>query len=168
MKRGAVRHALMPVAILVLYFSIPVDAERAPMGVLLGLVLSAVALVGVVVVLVAEARGARRLEGRHFILALELVLVVFAFAYYVLATNPAGQFAGLSTRVDALYFSTTTAATVGYGDIHATGQGARVLVTAHMVFNLVFIAGVLNLVRDRMTERATLYRADAPDGPHEG
>lgn len=161
--RPAVRAVVMPVAILVLYFVVPVDAERAPIGVLLGVALGAAALVGVVAVVVAEARGARRLVGRHFIIALEISLVVFAFAYYVIATNDAGQFGGLSTRVDALYFATATAATVGYGDVHPTGQPARVLVTAHMIFNLVFIAGVVNLVRDRMSERrAALHRTSMP------
>ena len=131
--------------------------------VLLGVVLSAAALIGVVGLVVAEARGAHRLVGRHFIIALELAVVVFAFAYYVIATNDSGQFAGLGTRVDALYFSTATAATVGYGDVHPTGQGARILVTLHMLFNLVFIAGVINLVRDRMSERrAALRRTRTP------
>ncbi|MGA8044829.1 MAG: potassium channel family protein [Dermatophilaceae bacterium] len=159
-NRPSVRAVVMPIAILVLYFVIPVDAERAPVGVLLGIALSVAALVGVVAVIVAEARGAHRLVGRHFVLALELAVVVFAFAYYVIATNEAEQFAGLGTRVDALYFSTATAATVGYGDVHPIGQPARALVTLHMLFNLVFIAGVVNLVRDRMSERrAALYRA---------
>jgi hypothetical protein len=154
----------MPAAILLFYFAVPVDTERAPVGVLLGLILSAAALVGVVAVVVAEARGARRLVGRHFIIALEVAVVVFAFAYYVIATNETGEFEGLGTRVDALYFSTATAATVGYGDVHPIGQGARVLVTVHMLFNLVFIAGVVNLVRDRMTERrAALHRTAAPN-----
>jgi voltage-gated potassium channel len=166
MNRPTVRAVLMPLAILVLYFVVPVDAERAPVGVLLGVLLGAAALVGVVAVVVAEARGARRLVGRHFVIALEVALVVFAFAYYVIATNDTGQFGGLSTRVDALYFSTATAATVGYGDVHPTGQPARALVTLHMVFNLVFIAGVVNLVRDRMSERrAALHRTAPPHTP---
>lgn len=168
-NRPTIRALVMPIAVLVLYFVIPVDAERAPVGVLLGVALSAAALVGVVGVVVAEARGARRLVGRHFVLALELAVVVFAFAYYVIATNDVGQFAGLGTRVDALYFSTATAATVGYGDVHPSGQAARVLVTLHMLFNLVFIAGVVNLVRDRMSERrAALYRAGSDRSHKEG
>ena len=158
--RPLVRAVLMPTAILVLYFVVPVDVDRAPVGVLLGIILSVGAFVAAVAVVIAEARGAHRLAGRHLVLALELAVVVFAFAYYVIATNDPGQFAGLGTRIDALYFSMATAATVGYGDVHAIGQVARALVTFHMLFNLVFIAGVVNLVRDRMSERrAALHRA---------
>lgn len=159
-------HVVMPMAILVLYFVVPVDAQRAPVGVLLGVLLSAAALMGVVAVVVAEARGARRLEARHFIIVLEVAVVVFAFVYYLIATHDAGQFTGLGTRIDALYFSTVTAATVGYGDIHPTGQSARVVVTVHILFNIVFIAGIVNLLRDRMSERrAALHRPDAPHPP---
>ena len=77
-------HVVMPMAILVLYFVVPVDAQRAPVGVLLGVLLSAAALMGVVAVVVAEARGARRLEARHFIIVLEVAVVVFAFVFYLM------------------------------------------------------------------------------------
>ena len=73
-----------------------------------------------------EARGARRrLSGWHLVLVLEVVLVVFSFVYYLIAGNNPEEFAGLVTRLDALYFATTTTATVGFGDVHATGQLAR-------------------------------------------
>lgn len=152
-SRSWVNVVAIPIAVLVAYFVVPVDTERAPVGVLVGVLVAVAALVGVVLVVVAEARGARRLTGWHLVLALETALVVFAFTYYVSATNNPGEFAGLATRVDALYFSTATAATVGYGDVHPTGQTARAVVTLHMIFNLVFIAAVVNLARDRMSER---------------
>jgi voltage-gated potassium channel len=144
---------ITPIAVLAIYFALPVDAEHAPVGVLAGVLISAAALAAVVMVLAAEARGARRLTGWHLVIALEIALVVFALTYYAIATNHPEQFVGLSTRIDALYFSTTTATTVGYGDIHAAGQAARVVVTLHMMFNLVFIAGVVNLARDWASER---------------
>lgn len=144
----------VPIAVLALYFVVPVDAQRAPLGVLAGVVVSAVALAGVAYVVFTEARSARRrLTGWHLVLALEIALVVFSFTYYLIAIDDPHQFAGLDTRLDAMYFATTTVATVGYGDVHATGQLARAVVTLHMVFNLVFIAAVVNLARDRMSER---------------
>jgi hypothetical protein len=87
------------------------------------------------------------------VLTLEVALVVFSFTYYVVATNDPHQFVGISTRLDALYFSTTTASTVGYGDVHPAGQVARTIVTLHMAFNLVFIAAVVNLGRDWMNKQ---------------
>jgi hypothetical protein len=154
------------VAVLAIYFVVPVDAERAPLGVLAGVVISIVALVMVVAAVAREVRGARRLSGWHLLLALEVALVVFSFVYYFVATRHPGEFAGLSTRLDALYFSTATAATVGYGDVHPVGQEARGLVTLHMIFNIVFIAAVVNLAKARMSERraAAQDRVEPPDG----
>lgn len=167
MHRPWVKAVTVPIAVLALYFVVPVDAQRAPVGVLTGVLLSVAALVGVVVAIFVETRGTqRRLTGWHLVLALEIALVVFSFTYYVIATNDPGQFAGLSTRLDAMYFSTATAATVGYGDVHATGQLARALVTLHMVFNIVFIAAVVNLARERMSERReAAHHAAAPEPP---
>ena len=46
------------------------------------------------------------------------------------------EFVGLETKTDALYFALTTLATVGFGDVHAEGQIARVLLIAQMIFNV--------------------------------
>ena len=43
------------------------------------------------------------------------------------------------TRTDALYFTVTVFATVGFGDIVATTEGARVLVMGQMVAGIVII-----------------------------
>ena len=56
----------------------------------------------------------------------------------IINLSPA-EISGLDTRIDALYFTLTTMTTTGYGDIHATGQLARVLVSVVFVFNIVFI-----------------------------
>ena len=56
-------------------------------------------------------------------------------------------------RLDALYFSMTTMSTVGYGDIHAQGQLARLLVTVQLVFNLVFVASLVSLIQDQIRQR---------------
>lgn len=159
----------MPIGILVMYFVVPVNAERAPVGVLVGIVLSAVALAGVVIVIVKEVRRAQhRLSALHLVLALEITVVVFSFVYYMIAINDPTEFDGIVTRLDAIYFSTTTVATVGFGDINATGQLARGLVTLNMVFNLVFIAALVNLVKDRMSERREAFQAteQLPDPPN--
>jgi hypothetical protein len=42
-------------------------------------------------------------------------------------------------RTDALYFTVTTFATVGFGDITATSQIARLMVTVQMVLDLLIL-----------------------------
>ena len=54
----------------------------------------------------------------------------------------ADQIDGLETRTDALYFTLSTMATVGFGDVHAVGQLARVTVSFMIVFNIVVVAAL--------------------------
>lgn len=142
---------VFPSALLASYFVVPVNADDAPVGVLIGIVISVVSL-GIVSALVfREAMSSdRRLGVIHLVLALELVLIIFSFAYYIIADNGKNEIVGISTRLDALYFSVTTVSTVGYGDIHATGQLARGLVTLNIAFNLAFVASLVNLIRERV------------------
>lgn len=134
MSRPRPNLVTVAVAVLAVYFVMPVDTARAPLGVVAGVAVSTVVLALVARIVFQELRGAqRRLAPWHLALALEMSLVVFAFAYYVVVVNAPAQFSGLSTRIDALYFATATTATVGFGDVHASGQVARALVTAHMV-----------------------------------
>jgi voltage-gated potassium channel len=56
---------------------------------------------------------------------------------------------------DALYFSISTLATVGFGDVHAAGQLARGAVAVQIVFNLVFVGTVAAMISGLMRHRAT-------------
>jgi voltage-gated potassium channel len=123
-------------------------------------------VVGWIVVREARRRTAGigpRLRGLHLVLALELVLVAFALMYFTLAVNGTDQFVGIATRIDALYFSTVTMTTVGFGDIVPRGQTARALVSLQLVFDVVFIALVANLVRQGLRARA--HTQDASTRP---
>lgn len=156
---------LLPVAVLVFYFAVPFGTDDAPVGTLLGLLLGAASLVAVAVAVYREVRWARRkLLPIHLLLAFELVLVAFALVYYLVAVDNPAEFVTLNTRLDALYFSLTTMATVGYGDVSAAGQAARALVTFQLAFNLVFVGTLLNLMRDRLQPGGLGRARDADDG----
>jgi voltage-gated potassium channel len=47
-----------------------------------------------------------------------------------------------------------TLATVGIGDVHATGQMARAAVTSQIVVNLVFLGTVVAIIGSMTRERA--------------
>jgi len=150
-KRPWLNWLILPMGILLVYFVIPENADNAPLGVLLGAVLAVVGLSAVTWVIIDEVRRAeKRLRLSHLLLALELVVVIFAVGYYGIAVRMPGEFSGLATRLDALYFSLTTVATVGYGDISAAGQLARLLVSVQLVFNLVFVAALVGLFQGRV------------------
>jgi voltage-gated potassium channel len=80
---------------------------------------------------------ASRIE--HLVAIVFWAIAVFVLVYARLGGIP-GEFAGLATRLDAFYFAFTTLATVGFGDVHASGQAARLVVTIQIVFNLVVLA----------------------------
>ncbi|BCJ67558.1 potassium channel family protein [Polymorphospora rubra] len=80
-------------------------------------------------------------------------LVIFALADYVIAISGPDQFASLRTKTDALYFALATLATVGYGDIHPSGQLAKVVVMLQMAFNLVVLATGASIFIDLLTDR---------------
>jgi len=90
----------------------------------------------------AGAQGAR-LES--LLANVLLAVAFFSLVYARLATVP-GEFVGLATRLDAVYFTVSTLSTVGFGDIHAAGQTSRLAVIVQMVFNAVVIAAAVRLV----------------------
>lgn len=75
-----------------------------------------------------------------------LFLFLFAATYSVMSQADAHNFnVSDLTRTDALYFTVTTFATVGFGDIVATSQTARVLVTIQMILDLILIGAVVRI-----------------------
>ena len=69
-----------------------------------------------------------------------LLLLFFAATYFVMAEADADNFSVETlTRTDSIYFTVTVFSTVGFGDITATSQAARSLVTIQMLLNLLVL-----------------------------
>jgi voltage-gated potassium channel len=91
-----------------------------------------------------------------------LFVLLFAAVYFVMArASPANFSTHQLTRTDALYFTVTTFSTVGFGDITAASQSARLVVTAQMILDLLVLGlgirvfvGAVQLAR-RQTDLAT-------------
>ena len=67
-------------------------------------------------------------------------LLLFASAYFIMASASPANFSTHSlTRTDALYYTVTVFATVGFGDITAVSQSARLVVTAQMMLDLLVL-----------------------------
>ncbi|MFD6401428.1 potassium channel family protein [Nocardia sp. NPDC060249] len=99
-----------------------------------------------------------------------IVGVVFALFYYRLQQLHPDQFAGLETRTDALYYTLVTLGTVGFGDVHAVGQTARIVTMVQIVFDLVVLGTLLTIITTSVTGRiqaatraAHELSGDAPD-----
>ncbi|MFB7666821.1 potassium channel family protein [Kitasatospora sp. NPDC056138] len=157
---------LGPVVLVVLYFTLPLDVF-GPKHPAFGWFCFTLLLVVVAMLLLREIwqamMGLRGRPGLMILLLSALALVVFATAYLALSRQP-GQFIGLRTRLDALYFTVITMSTVGYGDITPHGQEARVVVMLQILYTLIFLtAGATTAgrqLRVRLAERAVPPRAE--------
>src|SRR6187549_1772693 len=78
--------------------------------------------------------------------AAALLVVVFAFTYLTLSRADPASFSEQLDRVDAMYYTVSTVATVGLGDITPASEAARILLTFQMLFDLALIAGLVRLV----------------------
>jgi hypothetical protein len=120
-----------------------------------------VALALVVVVLIAASmamvftdRFQEQLLGvRIGVVFIDLATLVTAFstAYLLLSGNSA-EIKGISTGVDALYFTSTVLTTAGFGDITPDGQYARTLVTVQMLFGFTYLAVILAAAASAITK----------------
>jgi voltage-gated potassium channel len=141
--------------------AVPVDYPESASSIVLtvlGLLASLVALTWLLFRqgrrLMRAAPGDESIKLESLVLLVFLVVPLFAFGYFVLQDVDPNQFAEMETKTDALYFATSTIATVGFGDVHATGQIARVLVTIQMAFDLVFVAAAASMLTTQIRERA--------------
>ena len=69
-----------------------------------------------------------------------MFLLLFAATYFLMAQANTDNFNVHSlTRTDSLYFTITVFATVGFGDISATSQAARIAVMVQMILDLLVL-----------------------------
>ncbi len=162
----AVLRPLLTVTVLVcLYYLLPVDQVLRPWTV----AVFAGGLAVVVLLVVGEVRMILRSpfpawQGvQALALILPLFLLLFADVYYVLGHSRPGAFGSALSRTDALYFTVTVFATVGFGDITPVSAAARVLVTLQMVADLIVLSVVLRVIVTAVQQRRSSTK-DEPRG----
>ena len=147
--------------LLVVYFTVPAERELPDnllRALVIVIVLGGLALGMTRMLRVHAMDEGSRIEG--LVIGILVVIVVFAFTFYVLARNQPDQVAGLHTRLDSLYFVVSTLTTIGFGDIHAQGQAARALVLAQVVFDIVFVAAAVGLITSHLRTEAEKRREE--------
>jgi hypothetical protein len=139
-RRAGVGAAIQVAVLVVAYAVLPFRGEWWWVGALLGTAL----LVGIIPLTVRRVRAVLVSErplveaAEALVVLLTMLLVGFAALYYAM-DRLHGQFSGLDTRLDSMYFTVTTLSTVGFGDITAIGQKSRAAVTAQMLFDLAYV-----------------------------
>lgn len=139
---GHLLRSVLSIALLTgLYYVVPLEGGFGPSTILtlaLGLAVFGL-LTAWQISAVSHAQFPRMRALEAMATGVPLFLLLFSATYYLLAAQDPASFSEPLTRTDALYFTITTFATVGYGDIVATDQGSRVLVTSQMVADLILI-----------------------------
>ena len=139
--RSVLLSSLLVGLIIVVYYFVPWDGDSfrdiaVRLAVCIVTVI-AVTVVSVQYVLRAEFPVLRVFEVLAGVIA--LTIASFASAYAYLSFDDPAAFSEALSRTDALYFAVTTSTTVGFGDISASTEFARVLVMIQMVVNVVVI-----------------------------
>jgi voltage-gated potassium channel len=170
---GAIRTVLGVVLLLVVYYNAPLDRPLTAETALLflsGLVLLAAAVVFEVRGILRSSRPRLRAV-RTLAVGVPLFLVVFAGTYFTVAQAEPGSFTEPLSRTDALYFTVTTFATVGFGDIAAVTELARILVMIQMLIGLLAVGviakvvlGAVRVAEERHRHAAEPVDAAKPDG----
>ena len=137
---------LLVAAATVVYYLVPVPGRMRQSSWALIFFLGCAVLGGLILVTIGRLLRAGADERiRGLLLLLTLAVLFFSWTDRAAASIP-GEFADLHTKTDALYFTISTLATVGFGDVHPTGQLARAAVTLEIVFNLVFLGASVSMI----------------------
>lgn len=146
--RALLRPALSSTGLLLLYYLMPLDGRLDwPTGLVLlvALVLFA-ALLTWQVRQIASAKYPRLRAIETLSLSVPLFLLAFAAVYFATSHSTPASFSEGLGRTDALYFTVTVFATVGFGDIVPVSQGARVMVMIQMLGDLILVGIVAHVI----------------------
>ena len=162
--RALLRALLSVVVVVTIYFLIPLDhlsETRSVVELVLGVLL-------VVIVLAIQLRGIVR-SPYPLVRTVEalattgpLFVIVFATTQSAIGSAQPGSYSQPMTRLDALYFTVTTFATVGYGDIAPVSQAARLVALLQMVLGLILLGIVARVITGAAKLGMEQHRNDRP------
>jgi voltage-gated potassium channel len=160
--RSLLRAVGSVVAFVTVYYLLPLDTAHrwvAMTILVVGLLLLVVLVVhGIRSILKSPFPELRAIEA--LALTVPLFLVLFASGYAVMDRIAPASFTATMTHTDALYFTVTVFSTVGFGDISARSEAARLVVTIQMIMDLVVIGVAIQAIvgaarhgRERQSEK---------------
>jgi voltage-gated potassium channel len=145
--RLVLRSLVVAILLFVVYYVAPMDRPEKS-----GLIVLVIGIVVLALVLFWQVRAIMgspypRLRAFETLtIGIPLLLIVFASAYYLIQNADANSFTQQLSKTDALYFTITIFSTVGFGDITAKTELARILVSIQMMFDLAVFGLVAKLI----------------------
>ena len=164
--RSFLRAAGSTVALVTVYYLLPLDHSSTWAAVAM-LVIGLALLIGLVAFQVRSIVRSRFPALRaieSLATSVPLFLLLFSGAYVVLSVISAGNFGQRLTHTDALYFTTTVFSTVGFGDIAAKSEAARLVVTSQMIADLLIIGLGIRVILGAVTRGRQQRPADTGTG----
>jgi hypothetical protein len=135
-------------ALVAIYYLLPLDHSSTPAAV-------ATLIIGLVALIALIAFHARSITRSPFpvLRAIEalainvsLFVLLFAATYVVLAAISTSNFGEHLSHTDGLYFTVTVFSTVGFGDITAKTETARLVVTGQMIADLIILGLAIKII----------------------
>ena len=148
MVRAVLRIVGAIIALVTLYYLVPLDHASTGVAVTI-LVIGLVVFIGLVAFyarLITRSPIPRLRAIEALAISALLFVLLFAGTYVVMARLSASNFGGHLTHTDGLYFTVTVLSTVGFGDITAKSQAARLVVTGQMIADLVILALAVKII----------------------
>ena len=148
---AAARGAATITAILGVYLLVPITGFNNSMPVAAWVRLIAIILIFLVamvlqVQLIITAHVPQVRAAEAVVVSVVLFLCLFSLLYASIAVTDPASFSEDLDRVDALYFTTATFATVGFGDVVPASSLARVAVTIQMIGGLGLLVMIAKVV----------------------
>jgi NAD/NADP transhydrogenase beta subunit len=135
------RATLSTIALLALYYRVPLD-RPADLGLLVWLVVGLV-IIGAAIGWQARAIAMSDLPRLRAVetaaAGLAALLILYASVYVVMSHSNPDSFTEVLGRTDALYFTMTVFATVGFGDITPTTEVARIITMTQMLVGILAV-----------------------------
>ncbi|GAA1989513.1 potassium channel family protein [Catenulispora subtropica] len=144
----AVRATGSTAGLVTLYYLMPLDHTSAPLALtilLIGLVGFTALVASQVTVIVRSGHPALR-AAEALAITVPFFVLLFAGTYVALANLSPASFGIHLTHTDGLYFTVSVFSTVGFGDITAKTETARLLVTVQMLADLIIIGLAVRVI----------------------
>jgi hypothetical protein len=152
---SVLRAAASTAALVAIYYLLPLDHSSTGVAITILVIGLAVLIVLVVFqvrsILRSPFPGLRAVES--LATSVPLFLLLFASSYVYMANLSASNFGAQLTHTDALYFAVTVFSTVGFGDITAKTEAARLVVTAQMIADLVILGLAVKVILGAVRQR---------------
>ena len=165
---AALRAALAALVLIALYYVLPLDLGDYDTSTFVKLAFRVVVFLGLMTWQVraithSDNPGLRALEALG--LAVPLFILVFASVYYLMSSADASNFTAPLSRTDALYFTVTIFSTVGFGDITAQAESARLVVAAQMMLDLIVLGLGVRIILEAVQRGRARLTSDASADP---